>query len=113
MTAMLYGMNASGMTAVEELWRRHAKEAFPARLTSVDVLGIEMVMLDADIAGCVGTWLHNGGTLDDRRWNVLAARKRELSRVLPELAGKEDTYFRRLDKMVDLLRDPSGASSTR
>jgi len=103
---MLYGMNASRMTAVEELWRRHAKEAFPARLTSVDVLGIEMVTLDADIAGCVGTWLHNGGTLDDRRWNVLAARKRELSRVLPELAGEETAYFRRLDEMVELLRHP-------
>jgi hypothetical protein len=110
---MLSGMNASRMTAVEELWRRHAKEAFPARLTSVDVLGIEMVTLDADIAGCVNTWLHNGGTLDDRRWNVLTARKRKLSRVLPELTGEEATYFRRLDEMVNLLRPPSGASSPR
>jgi hypothetical protein len=100
MVSMLFGMNASRMTGVEELWGRHAKEAFAARLTSVDVWGIEMVMLDADIAGCVGTWSHNGGALDGRRRNVFAARERELSRGLPELVGEETTYFRRLAGIV-------------
>jgi hypothetical protein len=113
MTAMLFGMDASRMVAVEQLWSVHAKEAFPVRLTSVDVLGIEMAMLDADIAGCVSAWLHHDGLIDDRRWNVLAARERQLSRVLPELSGEEATYFRRLNDMVILIRHPSGVSSPR
>ncbi|WP_203861671.1 hypothetical protein [Plantactinospora mayteni] len=38
----------------DEPWAHHgAQTAFPARLMAVDIAGVEMVMLDADAAGCI------------------------------------------------------------
>lgn len=42
-------------------------------------------MLDADIAGCVTTWLSHGGVLHARRLGILRRRIRALNQVLPEL----------------------------
>lgn len=59
----------SGMTpddSVQRLWDEHCDAPFPARLGGQEIAGVEMVMLDADIAGCVQTWLANKGQLDKR-----------------------------------------------
>jgi hypothetical protein len=42
-----------------------------------------MVLLDADIAGCVSTWLNNGGTRDTGLLRILHNRARGLGRILP------------------------------
>jgi hypothetical protein len=44
------------MTAVARLREAHGDAAFPDRLRSADIAGVEMVMLDADVAACVGIW---------------------------------------------------------
>ncbi|WP_326557253.1 hypothetical protein [Micromonospora sp. NBC_01796] len=92
--------------AVAELWAAHREAAFPARLTAVDIAGVEMVMLDAGAAGCISTWLINGGDLDDRWWDVLAAREQDLARVVPHLAGYEASYYQRLLDMTALVLGP-------
>ena len=93
------------MTTVAELWQAHLASPFPPRFRSTDIAGVEMVTLDADIAGCVTSWLTDGGTIDDRRWNVLATRERDLERVLPALSGNEARYCRRLLNMtVQILK---------
>lgn len=94
--------------AVAELWAAHREAAFPARLTTVDIAGIEMVMLDADTAGCISTWLANDGDLDDRRWDVLAAREQDLARVVPQLTGDEASYYQRLLDVTTLVLGPPG-----
>ena len=91
------------MTAVARLWEAHSEAPFPSRLTSVDVAGVEMVMLDADVAGCVSTWLNNGGNIDDRWWAVLATRERQLERVVPKLSDREAAYYQRLLDMTVLV----------
>lgn len=93
------------MTAVAELWKAHSSAAFPGRLRTVDIAGVEMVMLDEDVAGCVGIWLSHGCSIDDRRWEALATRGRQLTRVLPELSGDEAVYYQRLLDMTVLLLD--------
>lgn len=49
---------------VTRLFRELRNERWPAHLNAAERAGIDLVMLDADIAGCVTTWLSNGGSLD-------------------------------------------------
>lgn len=43
------------IASVERLWTAHGDAPFPRRLLYDDVVGIEMVMLDADVSGCIHT----------------------------------------------------------
>jgi hypothetical protein len=65
------------------LWAEHRVAPFPSRLRGKGVEGVDMVMLDADIAGCVDTWLRSGGWLDDERREWLRSCFDDLGRVLP------------------------------
>jgi hypothetical protein len=96
------------IAAVAQLWSAHREMPFPGRLRSVDVAGVEMVTLDADVAGCVSVWLSNGGGIDRRRWDILAARTRQLELVVLQLTEQEATYCRRLlDMAVLVLEAPA------
>ncbi|OXM64728.1 hypothetical protein [Amycolatopsis vastitatis] len=72
-------------TAVTKLFEAHRKAPFPSRWWGGDVGGIDMVMLDANPAGCVSVWLEQQGLLDDRRRNLLAEGEQRLIPVIPEL----------------------------
>ncbi|MGW4393990.1 hypothetical protein ACWEHA_01775 [Amycolatopsis nivea] len=84
------------LAAVTTLFEAHKKAPFPDRWRGADVAGFDLVLLDADAAGCVTVWLQNQGLLDDRRWNVLAECEQRLIRVLPELDGYGREYCQRL-----------------
>ncbi|MFE0420454.1 hypothetical protein [Streptomyces tendae] len=59
-----YGqMSRSGpIQSAALLWQEHRDAEFPANLRGVEVEDIDMVLLDADTAGCASTWIDNGGT---------------------------------------------------
>jgi hypothetical protein len=38
---------------IEDMWKEHREAVFPSVSRGRDVDGIDLVMLDADIAGCV------------------------------------------------------------
>ncbi|RKR91828.1 hypothetical protein BDK92_6250 [Micromonospora pisi] len=87
--------------AVARLWEAHLRAKFPARLRSAELDEMDMVMLDADIAGCVSTWLRSRGNLDDQRRSVLTLCVADLARVLPTLVGHhERMYYGRLHAMA-------------
>ena len=95
-------------TAVAKLWEAHQQAPFPGRLRSTDVAGTCMVLLDSAVAGCVSTWLQ-AGHIDDRLWDILAAREQDLLRVVPELRDGEALYYQRLlDMAVLILEAPDG-----
>ena len=96
-------MDDDRMATVARLWQAHCGAPFPDRLKSADVVGIEMVTLDADVSGCVSAWLKGGGSIDPRRWGILASRERELQRVVPALSGHEAAYCRRLLSLTELV----------
>lgn len=86
------------------LWREHRHAPFPACLRGAEFGGTDMVMLDADTAGCVLTWLNNGGTLDPERSRILQSCVEDLDRVIPEItdpAGIE--YYQRLRRLALLV----------
>jgi hypothetical protein len=81
-------------------------------LRGVDFEGVDMVLLDADVAGCVSTWLDRNGSLDDWRRGVLTVCRDRLSRVLQGLDGDDAVYYRRLQDMAVLVLDTPGRSAT-
>jgi hypothetical protein len=96
-------MDQHRMTVAAEVWKAHRDAAFPGRLRSADIAGVDIVMLDADVAGCVSSWLDNGGAIDDRRWDILASCERDLERVVPQLSGYEADYCQRLLDMTAVI----------
>lgn len=101
-------MDRERVGAVAVLWEAHLGGAFPGRLRGADVAGVDMVLLDTDVAGCVGTWLHDGGAIDDGRRDILLGCERELQRVGRELSGYEAAYYGRLLAMTALILGTPG-----
>ncbi|MFD5733479.1 hypothetical protein ACFWIY_11670 [Streptomyces sioyaensis] len=86
------------------LWQEHRHAPFPADLRGAELAGADMVLLDADIAGCVFTWLNNSGTLAPKRSRILRRCIEDLDRVLPEItepAGIQ--YYQRLRQLALLV----------
>ena len=87
---------------IEELWKEHEAAAFPASCRGVDVRGVDMTMLDADVAGCVDTFV-SGRKLNLFQTAVLGLCYRELADVLPALDGEAKAYYARLDRLAGLV----------
>lgn len=47
-------MANSDVKLIKELWTEHNAALFPEGFRAKDVSGIDFVMLDADVAGCIG-----------------------------------------------------------
>ncbi|GAA1891259.1 hypothetical protein [Asanoa iriomotensis] len=79
---------------VRHLYARYRAMPYPREMRPADVAGVSMILLDANVAGCVHTWLANGGALDTKRWQILASCLDDLDRVLPLLTQEPDhAYF--------------------
>ncbi|MFD4001091.1 hypothetical protein [Streptomyces rubiginosohelvolus] len=92
--------------AVAQLWQEHAGAPFPAGLAGAERAGIDLVLLDADIAGCVSSRQNSGGFLDAGRRRILDARTAELERILPLLGAADGApYWQRLYRLARLVAD--------
>ncbi|MFE1589285.1 hypothetical protein [Streptomyces sp. NPDC059402] len=93
------------------LWQKHRDAEFPANLRGVEVEDIDMVLLDADTAGCASTWINNGGTLDPQRRRFLQRCVEDLGRVIPQISDPSGhQYYQRLHRLALLI---SGALDTK
>lgn len=87
-----------------ELWEEHLRTHFPSRLRGEELAGVDMVMVDADVAGCVDTWLSGSGPLDRGRLSLLRDLRGDLDRVLPVLEdAAERQYYQRLSDLARLV----------
>jgi hypothetical protein len=90
------------------LYDEHERAEFPGRWRDEEPGGVEMVMLDADVAGVVSSWL-SGGRLDAPRQSVLRSSLRDLDRVLPVLSDSEELrYCQRLRELARLVLTTGG-----
>jgi hypothetical protein len=96
-------MTDERIEAVAALWTAHLHAPFPPRLRGAEIAGVDMVLLDADTAGCVSTWLNQHGQLDPWRLSVIAACLDKLNVVLSQLDGPEADYYRRLHDLAGLV----------
>ncbi|MFH9937718.1 hypothetical protein ACH4OT_00095 [Streptomyces murinus] len=91
-------------TALTDLWRAHMAAPFPPGLRGAERAGIDMVLLDASIAGCVSSWFDRDGSPDTRRLKIADRCVLDLDQVLPLLTETDEiAYFRRLRRMAALV----------
>ena len=90
---------------VARLWRKHLHAEFPARLRGTELGGIDLVALEADIAGWVESW-RTGGNLSEDQNKELTRRIEDLDAVMPLLTSRvEVLYFERLCQVALVVLD--------
>jgi hypothetical protein len=90
--------------AVSALWTDHLGAAFPARLRGEEIAGVDVVMLDADIAGYVTSWEGRGRVSDGQRQHRLRQLLRDMDLVLDGLVDSPEVeYFARLRALAKLM----------
>ncbi len=87
---------------IDILWAEHKSSAFPKGVAGKDVNGIDFVMLDANIAGCVTVYLQQG-TLDAWRAAILGLCYRNCECVVPILYEEAAEYYWRLGRLAELI----------
>jgi hypothetical protein len=75
------------------MWQAHRDRWFPPLLRGAEVGDIDVVLLDADTAGCVSTWLGNGGRLPPETSRILAACVEDLDTLLGVFTDGEERYY--------------------
>lgn len=87
---------------IEELWKEHQSAPFPKSYRAKDVNGIDFVMLDADVAGCVDSFLGRGN-LNLFQTALLGLCYRDLTYVIPILNEEGRDYYWRLERLAELV----------
>ncbi len=87
---------------IEVLWKEHLELPFPSGLAGESINGVDVVSLDGDIAGCVEAYISM------QRPNlfqvaILGMCYRDVSVALPHIAAPDRDYFRRLEKLSELV----------
>ncbi|MFI6007363.1 hypothetical protein ACIBAG_00805 [Streptomyces sp. NPDC051243] len=83
------------------LWEEHRRAPFPASFRGVDIEGVELVLLDADVAGLVQRELSGG--LDSSGIAVLWSCIADLDRIMPLINEAYcAAYFTALRRMAGL-----------
>ncbi|WP_031485456.1 hypothetical protein [Streptomyces bicolor] len=81
------------------LWEKHQRALFPASFRGVGIEGVELILLDADVAGLVQREL-NGG-LDESGIAVLWACIADLDKIMPLISEEYcAAYFTGLRAMA-------------
>ena len=55
-------LSSSDQTLIRDPWNEHNKAAFPKGYAGKDVSGIDDVMLEADVTGCLTSFLGRGNS---------------------------------------------------
>jgi hypothetical protein len=97
---------------VARLFQQIQNETWPGHLNTAERAGVDLLMLDADIAGCVTTWLSNNGSLDARRLAILRRKLSDLEQVLPELDETDNLRLWQLWHQVAQLVSETAPCST-
>ena len=101
---MMSGMRDSARGQVRALQEKRAALPFPPRLRGEEIDGVDMVMVDADIAGCVQVWLGSAANLDAGRIGTLRTCRDDVERVLPGLSlPSEHEYYMVLRDLADAI----------
>ncbi len=87
---------------IRTLWKEHRCAPFPKGFGGKDVSGIDFVMLDANVAGCVDTFLSRGN-LNLYQAAILGLSYRDLSYVIPIINDEGKEYFWRLERLAELV----------
>jgi hypothetical protein len=87
---------------LSRLWDEHRSASFLPADRGRDLAGVDLVLLDANIAGCASAAL--AGPLDARRREFLEFSIGQLAVVLPLITEERSVvYFHRLQRLAQLV----------
>lgn len=92
------------LTDIHHNWTQLREKGFPPQCRGRSVHGLDLVMLDADVAGCVLTFLGRG-TLDRGRIKILSLSKKRFNQVIAGLDGHPRFYYRQLRRLISAVLD--------
>jgi hypothetical protein len=87
------------MEEIQSLWDAHQSRPFPkfprgyVIQGELDDLFIDLVLADGGAAGCISTFIHNRGKLDERRNSILRKCVEDL-KTLKDLFGENIPNFK-------------------
>jgi hypothetical protein len=85
-----------------ELWHQHSSAALPKGYNGRTLNGIDLSVLEAEIAGCIHRYV-NQGALEFRHLESLSHRLIDLNAIMLLLNNEEMIYFDRLRTLADLV----------
>lgn len=95
------GMDDAMRERLSRLWEEHRSAPFPPSDRGRDVGGVDLVLLDANIAGCASSAL--AAPLDARRREILELSIGQIAVVLPLLTEECSVlYFQGLHRLAEL-----------
>ena len=90
------------MTQIERMWTEHLATDYP-QVRGDEVAGVDLLLLDADIAESITTFLDNGGRLAPARRTLLESLARQARTAAQSLGGPARDYFSRLANVAELV----------
>ncbi len=84
------------------LWKQYSAAVFPKGYGEKQVNGIDLPLLDAEIAGYVRQYINHAG-LERRQVKLLSERLVDLNTVMLLLNDEELAYFNRLRDLANLV----------
>ena len=91
------------MNDVKQLWNEFQKTPFPSELAGPEIYGIDPVEIDAFAAGCISSFIDNGGLLEAEKKKILNNCMSELKRINPTLVADSQVYFGKLYRLCDIV----------
>ena len=81
------------MNDIAILYNEFLKIPFPDDLKGHEIIGIDLILLDNDIAGLIDKFISYKGQLNNRDFDVLQQCYKDLKIVVRELKGLDRQYF--------------------
>lgn len=89
------------MDEINDLYSEHLKSSFPANLRGQS--DQDLILLDANIIGCVSVYLQNKGMLDDHRIEILKSLVSEIDNKTIKIPEDAKAYYFRLQRLGKLV----------
>ena len=86
-----------------DLWQQHSSAAFPQGYGNKTIKGIDLPLLDAEMAGIVRLYILNEGKIGRQQVNNLRNRLIDLNAIILLMDQDELIYFERLRNMANLV----------
>ncbi len=97
------------MNTLTKLWEAHRADRFPKELAGKEINGIDLVLLDADIAGCIMTVIGSAGRIDGGKAEILRECLKDLNNVITGLNDNGKRHYERLKRMAELVLKQGGS----
>jgi len=81
------------MNEIKNSWNEFCKLPFPENLAGELINGIDPVSIDSFAAGCISTFIANGGSLDNERISILNKCMSDIKSIEPSLNSENQSYY--------------------